>query len=192
MYRHPRSTVDFYQYFEDFLIQIDNPRYDSVLTGDFNIDYSKVNDQSSPACKLNELLSTYGLSQTIKSPTRITDSSSTIIDLTITNTKNYTSGVGVVSVADHLLNFIILDSESTRTNHRFVTSRNFKNLDPKKLVEDLNFVPWHVIECFDNINDIWDTWKLLFDDVVKNHAPLRNSEPLKTKRYLGTVKKLIP
>ena len=42
-------------------------------------------------------------------------------------------------------------------------------------------MPWHVIECFDDINDIWMAWKLLFDDIVNNHAPLRKFRASKTK-----------
>jgi len=112
---------------------------------------------------------------------RIANSSSTIIDLTITNVKNYTAGVGVISVADHLMNFIILDSKFTKPNHRFVTSRNFKRLDTKKFLDDLTLVPWYIIECFDNINDTWMAWKFLFDDVVNHHAPLKKFRASKSQ-----------
>ena len=87
----------------------------------------------------------------------------------------------MVSVADHLMNFIILDSKSNKPNHRFVTSRNFKRLDVNQFLQDLYLVPWHIIECFDNINDAWMAWKLLFDDVVNSHAPLRRFRASKTK-----------
>ena len=145
LYRHPRMNISFYEHMEDFLVQLDNSIFDIVITGDFNIDFTHVDDPSSAARTLNDITSTYGLSQVINAPTRITDSSATIIDLTLTNIKNYSSGVGVVSVADHLMNFIILDSKFNRPNHRFITSRNFKKLDPLKFVTDLTLVPWHII-----------------------------------------------
>jgi hypothetical protein len=76
-------------------------------------------------------------------------------------------------VADHLLNFTILGNSRTPANHRYIISRNFKHLSVEKLLQDLNQVPWHIIECFDCVNDAWYSWKSLFTEVINNHAPVR-------------------
>ena len=73
---------------EDFLVQFENSDLDLIVTGDFNIDYTHIDDPSSRASNLNDIITTYGLSQVIKVPTRITDSSATIIDLTLKNVNN--------------------------------------------------------------------------------------------------------
>ena len=91
---------------------------------------------------MNDIISTYNMAQVIEVPTRVTDSSTTIIDLTITNIKNYSSRVGIVSASDHLMHFISLVSN---TNHPFVISRNFKNLNSKEFLDELTLVPWHII-----------------------------------------------
>ena len=71
------------------------------------------------------------------------------------------------------MNFIVLGRTNIPNHHRFVMSRNFKNLDKSELKSDLEKVPWHVIECFNDIEDAWHSWKCLFTDIINKHAPLR-------------------
>ena len=163
---------------------LENNSSQSIITGDFNIDYNQLHKGDSYARKLDDLAIAYGFNQTIKLPTRrrVTESSSTCNDLTFTNATEHTSGVGVISVADHLMNYIVLGKQNTPANHRYVTSRNFKNLDREKMVEDLHMVHWHVIECFPDINDAWHAWKCLFIEIVDKHAPIRKFRAPRTNK----------
>jgi hypothetical protein len=151
-------------------------RYESAVLADFNIDYNQIHDPNSPAKRLDDIASVFGLSQTIKLPTRITDASATCIDLLFTNVTDYKAGAAIVSVADHLLNYIAIGKQKSNNHHRFVTSRNFKNMNEDNLRADLQYVPWHVIESFTDINDAWHAWKCLFTDVVNSHAQISSPE----------------
>ena len=124
-----------------------------MLTGDFNIDYNHVTERGTDANKLETVSQAYGFQHFINVPTRITDQTNTC--MTFANTPLFTAGVGLVSVADHLLNFITIGNKSVPARHRCVVLRNFKLLNEKKLVQDLKTVPWHVMECVSNVDDAW-------------------------------------
>ena len=69
------------------------------------------------------------------------------------NCQRYTTGVACVSVADHLMKFIILGEKSQGGTHRYITSRSFKRLDEHASLEDLKQAPWSVIEVFEDVDD---------------------------------------
>ena len=173
LYRHPQTPVSFLDKIEELFKHLDSLKANVVITGDFNLDFSGRKTLDGCAKKLDDIAKAYGFLQTISSPTRITESTATCIDLTFTNLQSYTAGVGIVSIADHLMNFIVLGRSNSPSHHRFVISRNFKNLDKAKFLNDLKEVPWHIIECFNDIEDAWYSWKVLFSEVINQHAPLR-------------------
>ena len=154
IYRHPQSKVAFYDHIDDLFTALSNVNGSySVLTGDFNIDYNHVTERGTDANKLETISQAYGFQHVINVPTRITDQTNTC--MTFANTPLFTAGVGLVSVADHLLNFITIGNKSVPARHRCVVLRNFKLLNEKKLVQDLKTVPWHVMECVSNVDDAW-------------------------------------
>lgn len=174
IYRHPKSPVSYLDKLEVLIMNIDNSNLDSVICGDFNIDYQKINQDGSPASTLNSIISAYNFTQTINQLTRVTEKSSTTIDLTLTNCVNkITSGVAIVSVADHLMNFAIYGDKKTIHHHKYVTSRNYKKMNENKLLQDLQRVPWSTIEIIDDIDEAWSIWKSLFRQVIDQHAPIR-------------------
>ena len=172
VYRHPKTPVSFFDKIEGVFASQDLAQSRTVITGDFNIDYENASENAN-VMRLNDIANAYGFQQTIKLPTRITEESETCIDLTFTNAPAFTSGVGIVSIADHLMNYIILGKSNIPHHHRFIYSRNFKKVNEQNLIEDLKKVPWHMIECFEDIEDSWHAWKCLFNNVVNEHAPLR-------------------
>ena len=93
--------------------------------------------------------------------------------------QNITSGVASVSVADHLMNFVIIPKKVKTNKHKFIASRNFKKLDVKALLRQLDKLPWTVIEVFDNIDDCWHVWKTLFNSVVDELCPMKKFRPRK-------------
>ena len=138
LYRHFSTKFDWYHHLEENVKLLDNNKTQCIITGDFNIDVLKAKESK----KLLDLMQDYGFRQTINSPTRITQNSSTCIDLTFSNIEKYTSGVACVSVADHLMNYIVLGTTNSLNTHHYVTTRKFKNLNSEKLVSELSKVPW--------------------------------------------------
>ena len=175
VYRHPRSTRDFVDRFDRLLSRIDQTHMDSIITGDFNVDFKHVESTGSLAHIVNNISLSYNFKQVISQPTRVNERSSTIIDLTFTNIESKIShGVAVVSVADHLMNFLVIHMKKEPIHrHKYVSSRNYRRLNSNNLLHDLNAIPWSVVETFDDVDDAWYAWKSLFVNIINTHAPIR-------------------
>ena len=95
-----------------------------ILCGDWNIDFLHSN---SNLYDLEDLLLRYNLVNTIQSPTRITKSTSTLIDVMIIN-KNYFTEPGTVielGLSDHEAQVLpVLLNSHTRVNRK-VLKRHF-------------------------------------------------------------------
>jgi hypothetical protein len=87
----------------------------------------------------------YNLSQTIAEPTRITNTSQTLIDLCITNNLDKVKASGVLSlgISDHSLVYLIRKCTYHKAPvNAFVEKRNFKNFNERAYLNDLNNLNW--------------------------------------------------
>ena len=175
-YRPPDSPVDKFNYFETLVGRLDaeNVEYYLVM-GDLNCNFgSTVMDHNSTI--LTSITDLYGLQQLISEPTRITKSSSTLIDLIFTNSpdKIVCSGVSHISISDHSLIYAFrkLSTGLFTKGHSTVTYRKFKNFDSASFRNDIWLQNWDEIRAHDNPNDMWHVWKNIFNSVVERHAPL--------------------
>lgn len=115
-YRPPSGVIPpFLDFLELFLDFVGRNRFDVILGGDLNINMIGHN---STQTKLDLLLTSSGLSNVINLPTRITQTSSSLIDLFITNLSpdKLRSGVIAAEISDHLPIFVC----------------SLKNMPPKK------------------------------------------------------------
>ena len=83
-YRPPDSPSSFFQPFEQLLDKIDCLNYEFHLLGDLNCNFLR-DDLESHTTKLSNICDIYGITQLIKDPTRITETSRTLIDVLLTN-----------------------------------------------------------------------------------------------------------
>ena len=112
----------------------------------------------------------YGLEQLISEPTRITPTSSTLIDLIYTNCsdKIVCSGVCHIGISDHSMVYVYrkLAQNGISNGHNSITYRNFRNFD-------------RISQCWDNVyessnpNMMWQQWKCTFLAIADKHAPLK-------------------
>ena len=88
-----QSNSEILDCFEIYLQNFDKENKETITTGDFNIDQLPNDTQHSKLKRFVELLNTYQLSQVTNKPTRITESTETLLDLIICKTddrsKNY-------------------------------------------------------------------------------------------------------
>ena len=56
--------------------------------------------------------------------------------------------------------------------------RSHKNFEPNLFNEDLENVPWHIVENEDNIGNALLTWNKLFSEVADDHAPVNDFNSL--------------
>ena len=175
-YRPPNSTVDKFHLFESFIGRLDAENVEYYVLGDLNCNMgASIPDHESRL--LSSISELYGLQQLIEEPTRITESSSTIIDLIFTNVPDnvVSSGISHVGISDHSLVYAFrkLFTGTSNKGHTTVSYRNFKNFDPARLRADMCSQNWEVVKEFDNPNDMWRAWKYTFNSVIDRHAPVR-------------------
>ena len=79
----------------------------------------------------------------------------------------------LVSISDHNLIYATLKLKKERSKPVYVPVRSFKH-NMEAILKDMLQVPRPVIDTFNNVEDSLDTFNLLFNEVLDNHAPIRN------------------
>ena len=88
---------------------------------------------------------TYQYTQLIKESTRVTNSSSTLIDLFLTNEPNNFTSMGVSIVLDisyHNLIYPIRKHSSVKSKPITIKFRSYKNFDETSFRHDMDAIPW--------------------------------------------------
>ena len=136
------------------------------------------------------------LTQLIKDPTRITQSSSSLIDVIFTTSPDKFESCGALPFtgSDHLMIYGVL-KERVFYPPQYVSLRSFRRCNTEDLLTDLKEAPWSVMDIYDDIDDKWMYWKGLFLQVVDRHAPVltfrkkRGSHPWVTGEILQLMQK---
>ena len=125
---------------------------------------------SPEAMSLEQLFTIYHLNQLIKSPTRITDRTSSIKDLVLTydRDKIVSSGVLTSSISDHSLIFVI----RSRADCKNVHYRNFKYYKHDDFSVDLQSESWDMINTSLTIEDACLAYKNTLHTLMDKHAPI--------------------
>jgi hypothetical protein len=76
-------------------------------------------------------------------------------------------------LSDHFPICVNLGGRSANNAHHTIKYRSCTAFDEQGFLTDLQYVPWHVTETFEDPNDAIGAWLNLFLDVVNHHAPLR-------------------
>ena len=82
-YRPPNANSSIFQCFEAVLQRLDDTGKDYLILGDMNCDM--LSPQSWHTKRFSDILKNYGAGQCIKSPTRVTSQTSTLVDVILTN-----------------------------------------------------------------------------------------------------------
>ena len=112
--------------------------------------------------KIKLLYELYQLSQLIKEATRVTMTTSTLIDHILVL-------FTLVHISDHSLVIAIRKISVTITKNRenIVEIRNIKNFDNQKFIEDLMHQHWENMYFFaEDSNTKWEIWKKIFLEVL--------------------------
>ena len=142
-YKPPNSPQDIFWQFGSLIDKVDSEQKDFYLLGDLNCNLHDGSNHNSST--LTNILDIYGLSQLISESTRITPTSSTLIDLCITSSPEKISKAGVVHWSPSLV-FMTLKICYERTgSHRTIETCAFKNFNHHHFLGDVAQQPWHKI-----------------------------------------------
>ena len=147
-----------------------------VITGDLNFDLKQSNKLASTERFIN-MTKEFSLRQIIDNFTSITEHSKIMIDLFLTSRPDlYNSGVIPVGFSDHSAIFAVRKLHGLKPPPpRVIDTRNFKRFNRDTFIEDLNKVPWSLINSFADVEDSWDSFLM----------PQESACELGDKRYHG-------
>ena len=169
-YRPPSYSIDqFVHVLTQSLNDIESEHKDCILLGDFNVDLTKVDVSNSVNVFLESLYSCsfYPL---IEHPTRITETSATLIDNIFVNfSHDILSGTILSDISDHLpifscFDFIFNDKWSLSVKRRNMCTLNFNKFICK--LSKLNF-NYHITSMSDP--------NVIYDDFIKKVSLLYES-----------------
>lgn len=174
---HPKAAGnDYFSKFEDELSSVcrwaELQKQTVILMGDLNLNRMDTNKREGKL--LIDLEESFNLTCLINSSTRITNVSSTLIDVLLTNRPVYfiKSGTFDPEISDHCLIYGVLNEKTIHHQPKTIMSRNLKSITFEPIAEELANALWQVGEI-SNIDDSVDCWNGLISYVVDAHAPLR-------------------
>ena len=129
-YRPLCSPTDLFSSYESFIGKLHSLDLEYYLLGDLNCNLASPTPDANTHCLL-EISDLYGLKQLINEPTRVTESSSTLINLIYTNYTDRVgcSGVSLIAISDHSLVYVSRKTSSAFPPkvHSSISYRSFRN-----------------------------------------------------------------
>ena len=119
------NKIQFINSLNNLFIELSKFKGNLLVLGDFNFDWT---DNSNNTLLLKSLARQFNLTQLIKQPTRITCTTSTLLDHIYTNdlTRTFTAGTFSITNSDHLATFAVRMKKSPSIPSKII---NFRNLD---------------------------------------------------------------
>ena len=145
---------------------------DIVLLGDLNCDLLSDNPKSKA---LRSFCAAANATQLIKDPTRVTKSSSSLIDVILVSKPDLvkSSGVMDLTMSDHFLVFAVLNLKVPKPAATYITIRSFKNYDADLFSSDISHVPWNTVDLVGSVNEKLNAFNDLFLACLDKHAPVK-------------------
>lgn len=200
VYRHPSNT-DLNEFLDDFsccMHEISSNKENFYLIGDFNINIEKTQRTEAANDYIDSIIAN-GALPIITLPTRVTSTSSTIIDHVITNETKREIFPFVIrnDLSDHYPVACGIEKLSRRVpknTYKITYYRDKSNFDKDKFCDDLNCNLLNFYENspslkIENFNNIFNQFTELVLSTINIHAPLkplsRKHVRLKSKPWLS-------
>ena len=173
-----------------------------IIMGDFNDKcdswYSDHSD-SELGLSLFNMVDRNGLHQLVSTPTRISDTSQSLLDLILTDSPHIFSNIATlspISTSDHSVVYCNLEIKLPRSfyTHRIVW--DFKNGNFAALNNSLRQAPFHLAnELSDNVSDVVSFWFELYKSTIEEFIPHKqvtvksNDKPWITHEFKVLIRK---
>ncbi len=173
IYRHPKQKIKWFDKLDKLLDNFSGTKLDFIITGDLNSDLLK-NALENDTKHFVYACETHQLTQLVNKPTRITPTSSSLIDMIMTtcSDKSIQHSVMSVGIADDCLVCVTsYKSHYATQKHRTIDMRNYENFNEDEFLRELAQCNWAGIEDSNDVDVEYDRWKHLFTDVCDNYCP---------------------
>ena len=191
IYKHPCMPIEEFndEYILLLLEKASKENKPLILLGDFNINLLK-SDSDNSVSNFLDILGSFSLLPQIILPTRVTNTSKTLIDNIFVDSSTFqvSSGNLIYHISDHLPQFSILKNLKTNSNlkhNKF--KRNWSKFDQENFVLDFFEINWeNTLELNkQNVNTSFDNFYNSINNLIDKYAPLKKL----TKKQIKTMSK---
>ena len=151
--------------------------------GDFNLNLLKCNDNN--LSEYVNLMYSFSLFQLINKPTRVTNTSATIIDHTWSTLfeENISNNVILTDISDHFPTVSQFRLHCAESKPQFIYKRSFSTVTIESFVNNLSLINWQPVlssSCCNNAYDIfYEQFKNVYDRIFPlNKIRLNNKNQL--------------
>ena len=143
-----------------------------IIMRDLNMDKLKVNGRE--AKLLRDIEEVFELTCLVTEPTRITDTSQTLLDVLLTNQPDLFKNAGVsdIGLSGHCMVYGFLKETVKKHTADIITCRSFKNLDMEEFKKDLEEAVWFK-QNVTEVDKLYDNWYTELMRIVDKHLPLK-------------------
>ena len=181
MYRPPSANISYFECMLDIFEKACTEDKMIVITGDLNINCVPNANDSQGNSQISLIENLNGWTQLVTEFTRVTPSTSSIIDVIFSSNSDVHKLTGVVPItlSDHyLVHTVVGEVEPVVNNqeHNEVRFRCYKNFDASQFVDEIrnSSIIQSVLSC-QNTEEAWDIFKKEFLRISDKHAPIRVS-----------------
>lgn len=175
IYKSPLISYTQYEVLTDVLAPIITGYEHHIIMGDYNINQLQ---PDSCACKFfkDHVLEPFDLTQIITEPTRITDKTSTLIDLILVSLPDNVKVSGVVdipAIADHCLTFCCYAIKKPKFKPKIIIKRKMKNFNIDDFKNDIALAPWGCLLAFEDsdLDNKVTVIENIYRDIIDKHCP---------------------
>ena len=144
-----------------------------ILMGDLNYDLLLPNTKGRP---LTHLCDIFDLTNIVKKPTCITRTNQSLLDVILTTSPRsvLTHGNIDTGLSDcHNMVYAVLKAHISRAKTTQITYRSYKHFNEFLFLEELKYVPLHLVDYIDDVNEAYACFSSLLTAVLDKHAPLK-------------------
>ena len=173
IYRPPTGNVEnFLELIELYVLQfVDDGPCDIVILGDMNLDIKQL--RSTNVKMYTNSMKRLGLSQLVKSYTRVTITSKSLIDHIWTNNDELYPRAGNINpgASDHNLIFTARKKDKLPQEHVYIECRSYRNFSPALFQQDIDQIDWEPLMNLTDIDALVSEFHQHIIQVVDTHAP---------------------
>ena len=197
IYRHPQNSIsEFIDKFSEHLLKIISENKNIYITGDFNIDFNKV-DSNVHINNYANMLSSFNLHNTFNLSTRISNTTQTLLDHFYSNNSSGEINTSVLlsDLSDHfpLLTTIKHVKPKLVNKIEYYYHRNYRSINTDNILSETTIMINNIMDNFTNNTklNIHEKFTILTDglkNVMNKHIPLkklsRKEQRLKQKPWI--------
>lgn len=143
-----------------------------IILGDFNVNLLGCQPSSE---FLKELLDQHSCVQLVDKPTRVTESSESLLDLVITNIVDgrVSADVSDFCLSDHNAVLCSYNTSCKKPDTIYKPMRCFRSFNLEQFLEEASAIDWNCVYLLDSLEDKVDTFNACLLNLFDKYAPLQ-------------------